>query len=277
MSGSAIDKGRPPGLDRDTVMKRGKWVTSILLVLGLLAAGAVLCLHLLTRDLPSESHIRDTILERYPTRPNATWVPLSQISPALQQAVITWEDPTFYVHKGFSIPEIGRSIVRDIRARAYVRGASTITQQVAKNMYLSPEKSLKRKLREAVLASRIEAALSKREILELYLNIAHWGPEMAGVEVAALRYCDKHADQLTWSEAALLTGILQNPIHFAPDLRPGRARDQQRRVLEKLLRFGHISEQEYQQGRDQSILMLSPGDEESGESGSAHPTAESPG
>lgn len=198
-----------------------------------------------SRDLPKQSEIRKTILVRYPSRPDVPWISLHDVAPELRQAVITWEDPTFYSHRGFNLAEIGRSLVRNIEAGAYVRGGSTITQQVAKNTYLSPEKTLRRKIREAVLAQRIEAALSKPEILEIYLNIAPWGPDVRGAESAARRYFGKPASDLSWGEAALLAGMLRNPFRFNPDTHPADARRAQRQVLEKLLLHGRISNQQF--------------------------------
>lgn len=226
--------------------RRTKTVASImLLAVGLPGLGFASYVFLISRDLPKQSQIRDTILERYPARPDATWIPLYDINPKLQQTVITWEDPTFYSHSGFSPTEIGRSVVRNIKAGAYIRGGSTITQQVAKNMYLSREKTLRRKLREAILARRIEATLSKREILETYLNIADWGPGTQGAEAAAQEYFRKPASDLSWGEAALMAGILQNPYRLNPKNHPEDARRKQLQVLEKLLRHGRLSKEEF--------------------------------
>ena len=226
--------------------RRAKTVASImLLAVGLTGLGFVSYVFLISRDLPKQSQIRDTILERYPARPDATWIPLYDINPKLQQAVITWEDPTFYSHNGFNPTEIGRSLVRNIKAGAYIRGGSTITQQVAKNMYLSREKTPRRKLREAILARRIEATLSKREILEIYLNIAAWGPDIQGAEAAAQDYFRKPASDLSWGEAALMAGILQNPYRLNPKNHPEDARRKQLQVLEKLLRHGRLSKEEF--------------------------------
>ena len=226
----------------------------IILSVGFLIAGCAWVVHQASSGLPEESQIRDTILKRYPSKPDATWVPLKDISPLLQQAVITWEDPTFYSNKGFNFPEIMRSVVRDIRARAYVRGGSTITQQVAKNMYLTPRKTLRRKLREAVLALRMEHALSKHEILEVYLNVAEWGPGIQGAEAAARHYFGKSAASLNWGEAALLAGLLQNPLRLNPDTNPKAARRKQIEVLNKLLQFQELSASEYRAAIEKSSI-----------------------
>ena len=229
-------------------MSRKKLITVsiVLLVLGGPAIGCASYAFFSSRDLPKQSEIRGTILDRYPTRPHATWVPLHDVGTKLQQAVITWEDPTFYSHHGLNFAEIGRSLVRNIEAGAYVRGGSTITQQVAKNTYLSPEKTIRRKIREAVLARRIESALSKREILEIYLNIAHWGPKIQGAESAARYHFGKPASDLSWSEAALMAGMLQNPSRLNPGAHPEDARHKQLQVLEKLLRHGRLTQEEYE-------------------------------
>ena len=168
-------------------------------------------------------------------------MPLWGISPKLRTAVVIWEDPTFFHHQGFNYTEIWRSLVANLRAGAYVRGGSTITQQLAKNLYLSLEKSLRRKLREAVLARRLERAFSKNQILEIYLNVAEWGPGLAGAEAAANHYFGKPASALDWGEAAMLAGILQNPRVLNPARDAEKAIHYRDLVLEKLLRLGEIS------------------------------------
>ncbi len=197
------------------------------------------------RDLPAGDELREQLFARYPPKENTTWVPLWAISPKLQTAVIIWEDPSFLHHRGLNYKEIGRSLLADIRAGEYVRGGSTITQQLAKNLFLSPEKTLRRKFREAVLARRIEGELAKNQILEIYLNVAEWGPKIAGAEAAALRYFCKPASELDWSDSALLAGILPNPGLFNPHRSPEQARRRRTLVLLKLRRFEKISLEEF--------------------------------
>ncbi len=153
--------------------------------------------------------------------PDYRWVPLSRIAPALRQAVLVSEDDMFYRHEGLDWEEIRAAWEQNLRRGRIRRGASTITQQVAKNLFLSPRKNLFRKLKEAVLALRLERTLKKRRILEIYLNIAEWGPGIFGAEAAAQRYFQKPAAELSWEEAVALAAILPSPLKHSP-LEPDR-------------------------------------------------------
>jgi membrane peptidoglycan carboxypeptidase len=172
-------------------------------------------------------------------------VPLWAISTNLQTAVVLWEDPAFYHHSGLDYSEIVRATLINLRAGSYRRGASTITQQVAKNLFLGPEKTLHRKVREAILARRLERALTKDDILTLYLNVAEWGDGIVGAEVASRRYFGKSAADLDWAEAALLAGILPNPREWNPCKDPARAVQARHAVLTKLLSTQSIRQQEF--------------------------------
>ena len=185
--------------------------------------------------LPGTEEIRDKLFTQRAPMGQGTWVPLWAISPKLQSAVVLWEDPAFYHHSGLDYSEIARAVWTDLRTVSYRRGASTITQQVAKNLFLGPEKTLRRKVREAILAGRLERALPKDDILTVYLNIAEWGDGIVGAEAASRRYFDKSASDLNWTEAALLAGILPNPRKWNPCKDPARAVKQRHAVLTKLL------------------------------------------
>ncbi|MBU1231232.1 MAG: monofunctional biosynthetic peptidoglycan transglycosylase, partial [Proteobacteria bacterium] len=142
------------------------------------------------------------------------WVPLSQVSPLLLKAVLIGEDDKFYQHEGFDFDAMEQAMEKNMKAGRFKAGASTISQQLTKNLFLSPEKSLTRKLKEAILTWRLERALSKRRILELYVNVAEWGDGVFGVEAASRHYFKKPASQLTGMEAARLAAVLPNPIRF---------------------------------------------------------------
>src|SRR4030042_2134635 len=116
---------------------------------------------------------------------NPHWTPLPHIPPALQWGVIVAEDDTFYGHNGFNFAAMRDALWEDIKQREFIRGGSTITQQLAKNLYLSKEKSLERKLKEAVITCKLERHLSKKRIMELYLNIIEWSPGIYGVGAAS--------------------------------------------------------------------------------------------
>lgn len=145
------------------------------------------------------------------------WVPLRSISPYLVKAVLIGEDDKFWSHEGFDYEAIQKAIEKDIRAKKFKLGGSTISQQLAKNLYLSPSKNPVRKIREAIITWRIEKALSKKRILELYLNVAEWGDRgIFGIEAASRAYYGKPASALGPEEAARLASVLPNPRRFHP-------------------------------------------------------------
>ncbi|MDD5160937.1 MAG: monofunctional biosynthetic peptidoglycan transglycosylase [Sulfuricurvum sp.] len=141
------------------------------------------------------------------------WVPMSQISPNVIKAVLIGEDDKFWNHDGFDVKGMEQALERTLK-KGKMAGGSTISQQLAKNLYLSPSKNPVRKLKEAILTWRIESTLSKRRILEIYLNVAEWGDGIFGIEAAARHYYHKSAKNLTGMEAARLAAVLPNPIRF---------------------------------------------------------------
>lgn len=143
------------------------------------------------------------------------WVSLSQVSPYLVKAVIIAEDDKFWAHHGFDIDAIQKAFEKDFEKGTFKFGGSTISQQLAKNLYLSPSKNPVRKLKEAILTWRIEMNLSKRRILELYMNAVEWGEGIFGIEAASLHYYDKPALFLNPEESARLASILPNPRRYS--------------------------------------------------------------
>jgi len=144
------------------------------------------------------------------------WVPLERVSPYAVKAVIIAEDDKFWAHEGFDFEAIQKAIEKDIRKRRFKVGGSTISQQLVKNLYLTPEKSIVRKLKEAILTWRLERNLSKRRIIEIYLNVAEWGDGIFGIEAAARHYFGKGADALSAREAAALAVVLPAPLRYNP-------------------------------------------------------------
>ncbi|MDD5711485.1 MAG: monofunctional biosynthetic peptidoglycan transglycosylase [Smithellaceae bacterium] len=144
------------------------------------------------------------------------WVKLSHVSPYMIKAVIIAEDDHFWSHDGFDFEAMQKALEKDLKKKKLKAGGSTISQQLAKNLYLSPSKNPVRKVKEAILTWRIERNLSKRRIMELYLNVAEWGDGLFGVEAAARRYFGKTAADLSAYEAARLAAALPNPIRFSP-------------------------------------------------------------
>ena len=149
-------------------------------------------------------------------KPEWIWVSLSHISPHLQHAVIVAEDASFFRHEGFDWEGIKYAAVKDFEAGALKKGGSTITQQLAKNLYLSTDKTFLRKAKEALITRELEHQLTKKRILELYLNVAEWGRGVYGAEAAARHHFGKSAFELTPEEAALLAAILPAPRHYDP-------------------------------------------------------------
>jgi monofunctional biosynthetic peptidoglycan transglycosylase len=144
------------------------------------------------------------------------WVSYERISPSLKRAVIVAEDAAFFSHEGVDFDELEKSFQDSWNKGKRMRGGSTITQQLAKNLYLSPSRNPLRKIEELMIARRLEAELSKRRILELYLNVIEWGDGIWGAEAAARAYFQKPASALGADEAALLAASIINPRRFSP-------------------------------------------------------------
>jgi monofunctional biosynthetic peptidoglycan transglycosylase len=172
-----------------------------------------------------------------------TWTPLSRISPYLVKAVLIAEDDKFWQHEGFDFEAIEKAIEKDIKQKKFKFGGSTISQQLAKNLYLSPSKNPLRKLKEAILTWRIEKTLSKRRILELYLNVAEWGDGVFGIEAASLHYYGKPSSELGPEEASRLASVLPNPRRYNPT---GTSRYVERRsriIYDIMVRRGIVTEE----------------------------------
>ncbi|MDA8124767.1 MAG: monofunctional biosynthetic peptidoglycan transglycosylase [Deltaproteobacteria bacterium] len=144
------------------------------------------------------------------------WVSLARISPYAVKAVIIAEDDKFWAHEGFDFEAIQKAVEKDLKKKQFKAGGSTISQQLAKNLYLTPAKNPIRKLKEAVLTWRLERNLPKRRIIELYLNVAEWGDGIFGIEAAARHYFGKHALDLSAREAAQLAVALPSPLRYRP-------------------------------------------------------------
>ncbi|MBW2039798.1 MAG: transglycosylase domain-containing protein [Deltaproteobacteria bacterium] len=162
---------------------------------------------------------------------NPLWTSLSQIPPTLKWAVIVAEDDTFYQHRGFNFSAMRDALWEDIKRWRPVRGGSTITQQLAKNLYLSKKKSLFRKLKEAAIARRLERHLSKDRILELYLNVIECGPRVYGVGEGSRYYFRKPPIDLNFFESVLLAAIIPSPKRYYPLRHPQRAMKRYKKVL----------------------------------------------
>jgi monofunctional biosynthetic peptidoglycan transglycosylase len=162
------------------------------------------------------------------------WVSYGHISPELTRAVLVAEDDAFWQHEGVDFDQMQESLEADWARGRFARGGSTITQQLAKNLYLSPSKNPLRKLRELVIARRMEAELKKARILELYLNVIEWGDGIYGAEAAAQRYFGTPASTLGPNEAALLAAAIVNPRVFNPSRPSARLVRRQQLILRRM-------------------------------------------
>ena len=144
------------------------------------------------------------------------WVPLKKISPYVIKAVLISEDDKFWKHEGFDAEALESAFEKNLKSGKFGFGGSTISQQLSKNIYLSPSKNPIRKIKEAIITYKIEKSISKKRIIEMYLNIAEWGDGIFGIEAAARHYFHKSAKNLTAMEAAKLASVLPNPIIYNP-------------------------------------------------------------
>lgn len=172
------------------------------------------------------------------------WTALEAISPYLLCAVIGAEDPAFFRHRGISWRQVGSAVVRAYVEKRPVTGVSTLTQQLARNLYLHPERSLKRKTQEAILALRIEHLLTKRRILELYLNVVEWGDGIWGIAAAAKSYFNRQPAELDPFQAVVLASLLPAPRRAVRDSNADRAIRTQRRLMFTLYGSGYMSRDE---------------------------------
>jgi len=232
-----------------------RWLLGCLLILLILSVGAVGAIYYyLSRDLPqikSLNEYRPPIIttvysdddrkigEFY--RERRIVIPLSEIPSLLKEAFIAAEDSRFFKHQGIDFISIVRAFFKNLEAGTIVQGGSTITQQVTKSFFLTPERSYKRKIKEAILAYRIDKTFSKAEILYLYLNQIYLGHGAYGVEAAAENYFGKSAKELNLAECAMLAGLPQAPSRYSPFHYPDRAKQRQIYVLNRMVGEGYIS------------------------------------
>jgi penicillin-binding protein 1A len=244
---------RPGGLGRRLV-RWALWLTVFIAVAGVAAVAGVYMY--LSQDLPKISSLADyrppvvttvyaadgrKIAEFYKER--RIVVPLSKIPKQLVQAFIAAEDARFYSHKGIDFPSIVRAFFKNLEAGTIVQGGSTITQQVTKSFLLTPERSYKRKIKEAILAYRIDKAFSKEEILFLYLNQIYLGHGAYGVAAAAENYFGKDVSDLNLAESAMLAGLPQAPSRYSPYQSPKLAKERQIYVLNRMETEGYIDKE----------------------------------
>ncbi|MFZ6769133.1 penicillin-binding protein 1A [Undibacterium sp. Di26W] len=183
------------------------------------------------------------------------FVPIKQIPAVMKNALLSIEDARFYEHGGISFIGAGRAILADLRG-GFHQGASTITMQVARNFFLTNEKSIPRKLKEILLTYRIEDALSKDQILELYMNQIFLGKRSHGFSAAARTYFGKSLDQLSLAEAAMLAGVPQNPVRHNPAVNFEKTKQRQLLVLKSMVRNGFITEAQMEAAAKEDIKVV---------------------
>ena len=177
-------------------------------------------------------------------RSKESYTEFSELPQMYVNAVISVEDKRFFKHGGIDIIAIGRATINDIKAMSYVEGGSTITQQLAKNMYFTQEKIMERKIAEVFMAWEIEANYSKEDIFELYVNSIYFGDGYYTVKEACEGYFNKEVSEMTDYECIMLAGIPNAPSVYAPTVNPELAKQRQRQVMDKMIENGYLTEEE---------------------------------
>lgn len=253
--------------------KKSKFLAFLLIAFLFLSASGVLALYgaylYYSRDLPNfraitgykpklitEVYSSDGTLIAEFAAERRKLIPYDDIPPRVREAFIAVEDRRFFEHEGVDVKSILGAVLENIQEGDWVRGASTITQQVIKNIILTPERTLTRKIKEAILAHRIENNLSKEEILYLYLNHIYLADGSYGIEAASWNYFGKSARDLTLGEAALLAGLPKKPEYFSPRKHLERALERQKLVLSKMEDAGFITRDQRFDALDQKIEIV---------------------
>ncbi len=209
--------------------------------------------------VPSEtSYIYDingTLLYSLHDEANREVVDIGEMSPHLSRAVLAIEDSYFYSHNGINPSSVGRAVLANFQAGSTVEGGSTITMQLVKNLFLTPERAISRKVAEAVLALRLEQIFTKDEILEMYLNQVYWGHNNYGAETAAQSYFNKSAQDLTLPEAAMMAGLIQAPEDYSPFNNYEYTKQRQIVVLNRMYQLGWITAEEEAAAKAAPLLV----------------------
>ncbi|MGL5834390.1 MAG: transglycosylase domain-containing protein [Waterburya sp.] len=250
----------------------GGTVLGISMVTSAIAAGGLVGLAFSFRNLPDvrvlrnyvpaeTSYIYDikgrlmTSLHGEANREIAT---IDQMSPELKLAVVAIEDSNFYRHRGLNPYSIARAAVANLKQGGVSEGASTLTMQLVKNLFLTQERTFSRKLAEAILAIRVEQVFSKEEILEMYLNTIYWGHNNYGIQTAAQSYFNKDANELNLAEAAVLAGLIQAPERYSPFLNYENTKLRQKSVLNRLEALKWITPEEAEVAKQAPLLVGKP-------------------
>ncbi len=241
------------------------------IIVALLVGGAAGSYEALSKSLPSIDELKkynpaagtkiyaddDTLIGELKVE-KGVFVPFDEMPKNLIDAVVAVEDARFWKHSGIDYIAVVRAVLKDAVYRSLKEGGSTLTQQLAKVVFLSPEKTLKRKLMEAALAIKIEKNLSKKEILELYLNKVYFGHGAYGVEMAARTYFGKPVKKLNLAEASLIAGLVKAPTLYSPYNNLSRAKERQRLVLTRMEEEGYITKEDKENAYRRPLYLSSP-------------------
>ena len=223
----------------------GKKILKILLVLFLIGLSISILLigygYNMYKEAIEEVPLEEKVAE-IQSKENYTY--LEEMPQMYINAVISVEDRRFFSHPGIDIIAIGRAVINDIKAMSFVEGGSTITQQLAKNIYFTQEKKITRKIAEVFMAFEIEKNYDKDEILELYLNTSYFGDGYYTVKEASRGYFGKEPEDMTDYECIMLAGIPNAPSVYAPTKNPDLAKQRQNQVLDKMVKYEYITEEE---------------------------------
>ncbi|MFQ6113559.1 MAG: penicillin-binding protein 1A [bacterium] len=248
---------------------QARQITSTLIGLVIIGIGGLTYLYIISRDLPSLRQLEEykpklaskvysadmkLIYEYYEEK--RSYVPLEQIPETLKQAVIATEDRRFYEHWGMNVKRFAQAFLINAINLSFKQGASTLTQQLARQLYLTTEKTITRKIKELITAIQIERTYTKEEILEMYLNHMYFGHGSYGAQSAALKYFGKNLDDLTVDECAVLVGLLKAPEYYTPIRHPNRALTRRNIVLHAMRELDFITEDEYNEYLKKPISVL---------------------
>jgi 1A family penicillin-binding protein len=247
----------------------GGTLLSITMLTSSIVAGGLVGLAISFRNLPDVRQLRTyfpsetsyiydiqgRLLAGLHGEANREVVPMDKISPVLKRAVLASEDSDFYYHHGINPKGVGRAVVTNWSSGGVREGASTVTMQLVKNLFLSHKRAFTRKIAEAVLAIRLEQILTKNDILEMYLNQVYWGHNNYGVQTAARSYFNKSAEYLTLGESAMMAGLIQAPEEFSPFVSMKKAKQKQAEVLGRMLLLHWITQEEHDNALKEKIKL----------------------
>ncbi len=223
-------------------MKKFLKILMILLLIGLSIALLIIGNgYTMYKEAIENEPLEEKVVE---IRSKESYTEFSELPQMYVNAVISVEDKRFFKHGGIDIIAIGRATINDIKAMSYVEGGSTITQQLAKNMYFTQEKIMERKIAEVFMAWEIEANYSKEDIFELYVNSIYFGDGYYTVKEACEGYFNKEVSEMTDYECIMLAGIPNAPSVYAPTVNPELAKQRQRQVMDKMIENGYLTEEE---------------------------------